>query len=59
MTDLGAVPMTALARTLSRVIGIDVEAETLKTLLIICGAGLLISLACDLTYGLDLSAAFF
>ncbi|MDE2378993.1 hypothetical protein [Bradyrhizobium sp.] len=51
--------MATLARVLSSISGVDVDVETLKTLVIFCGIGLLASLACAMTYGLDLSAGFF
>jgi hypothetical protein len=50
--------MVALARTLSRTTGINVDVETLKTVAIFCGIGLLVSLM-SATYGLDLSPGFF
>jgi hypothetical protein len=50
--------MTAIARVLSRASGTKVEAETLKTIAMFCGVGLLASLLFA-TYGLDLSAGFF
>jgi hypothetical protein len=52
--------MAELVRVLARIsttTGIDVE--TLKTLGIFCGLGLLVSLVCAMTWGLDLSAGFF
>jgi hypothetical protein len=50
--------MAAIARALSRMSRIDVDAETLKTVVIFCGFGLLVSLLFA-SYGLDLSAGFF
>jgi hypothetical protein len=50
--------MAALARALSRAIGIDVDVETLKIILIFCGAGLFVSVLAAL-YGLDLSGGLF
>ena len=50
--------MAALARVLSRVSGTEVDVETLKTILIFCGAGLGLSLLAA-SYGLDLSPGFF
>jgi len=57
--------MVTLARALAHVTGtdrgIDGELETLKIIVIFCGAGLLVSLLCVLfflTYGLDLSPGF-
>jgi hypothetical protein len=59
--------MATFARALSNVTGShitgsDSEIETLKTIAIFCGAGLIVSLLCVLffmTYGLDLSPGFF
>lgn len=51
--------MAALAKVLSKVTGVDIEVETLKTLVIFSGLGLLISLALAMAYGLDLSAGLF
>ena len=50
--------MVALARTLSRTTGINVDVGTLKTVAIFCGIGMLVSLM-SATYGLDLSPGFF
>jgi hypothetical protein len=50
--------MAAIARAFSRVSRIDVDVETLKTLVIFCGVGLFVSLLFA-SYGLDLSAGFF
>jgi hypothetical protein len=50
--------MTAIARVLSRVSGQEVATDTLKTIALFCGVGLLVSLLFA-TYGLDLSAGFF
>jgi hypothetical protein len=50
--------MAALARALSRAIGVDVDVETLKTILLFCGAGLFVSLLAAM-YGLDLSGGVF
>ena len=52
------VVMAAIARILSRVSGTDIEVETLKTVAIFCGAGLLVALL-SASYGLDLSPGFF
>ena len=51
--------MTALARTLSRALGVEIDVELLKTVAIFCGAGLAVSLLLALTFGLDLSPGFF
>jgi hypothetical protein len=52
--------MAAIVRFLSRAfLETQFEIETLKTLIIFCGAGLLLSLLLMLTRGLDLSAGFF
>jgi hypothetical protein len=50
--------MTAIAKVLSRVTGTQIEIETLKTIAMFCGVGLVVSLLFA-TYGLDLSAGFF
>ncbi len=50
--------MVAIARALDRALGIQVDIETLKTLVMFCGAGLTASLLLA-SYGLDLSAGFF
>jgi hypothetical protein len=50
--------MAAIARAFSRISRIDVDVETLKTLVIFCGVGLLVSLLFA-SYGLDFSAGFF
>jgi hypothetical protein len=50
--------MAAIAKVLSRASGTAVEVETLKTIAMFCGVGLLVSLLFA-TYGLDLSAGFF
>jgi hypothetical protein len=50
--------VAAIAKVLSRASGTDIDVETLKTLAIFCGAGLLVSLLFA-SYGLDLSPGFF
>ncbi len=50
--------MTAIARALSYATGTDVDVEIVKTVVLFCGVGLLVSLAM-LSYGLDLSQGFF
>lgn len=50
--------MAAIARDLSRISRIDLDVETLKTLVIFCGVGLVVSLLFA-SYGLDLSVGFF
>ena len=50
--------MTALAHALSHATGIQIDVETLKPIIVLSGAGLLISLMFA-TYGLDLSPGFF
>ncbi|WP_291574501.1 hypothetical protein [Bradyrhizobium sp.] len=50
--------MTAIARVLSRASGIEIDVETLKTLVMFCGVGLTVSLMLA-SYGLDLSPGFF
>ena len=51
--------MAALAKILSRSTGADVAAEELKTILIFCGLGLLLSLLAAMTYGLNIAADLF
>jgi hypothetical protein len=51
--------MTQIAETLSRITGREIEAESLKPVLIFSAIGLAISLLAMLTYGLDLSPGFF
>ena len=55
---LGGPEMVAIARVLSRVSGTNVDVETLKTLLMFCGVGLMVCLIL-VSYGLDLSPGFF
>jgi hypothetical protein len=50
--------MAAITTALSRASGIDIEVDTLRTVLIFCGIGLTVSLLFA-SYGLDLSAGFF
>ena len=50
--------MAAIGKALSRVTGTQVDIETLKTVVIFCGAGLTVLLL-PASYGLDLSAGFF
>jgi len=50
--------MLTIAKALSRISGISVDIETLKTIIIFCAIGLTVSLIC-MTYGLDLSPGFF
>lgn len=50
--------MTAIARAYSRVMITIDESEILKQLVLLCAAGLFVSLLM-LTYGLDLSPGFF
>jgi hypothetical protein len=51
--------MTAIAKVLARAFPVtSPEAEILKQLGLLCGAGLLVSLLM-MTYGVDLSAGFF
>jgi hypothetical protein len=51
--------MTAIIQAISRLTRTDVDVEPLKTVLIFCGTGLLLSLLAIQTYGLDLSDSFF
>jgi hypothetical protein len=55
---LRRLQMIAIAKALSRVSGTEVGVESLKTVAIFCGVGLLVSLLL-VTYGLDLSPGFF
>ena len=50
--------MTAIARVFSRAITTINDIEILKQLVLLCAAGLFVSLLM-LTYGLDLSPGFF
>jgi hypothetical protein len=51
--------MAAIARALGRAFpGVQVDVETLKTLAMFCGVGLLVSLLLA-TWGLDMSPGFF
>jgi hypothetical protein len=51
--------MTAIAKVLSRAFpATQIEIETLKTVIMFCGVGLVVSLLMA-TYGLDMSAGFF
>ena len=50
--------MAAIAQTLSRVSGIQVDIEILKSIAIFFGVGLAVSLLLA-SYGLDLSPGFF
>jgi hypothetical protein len=50
--------MAAIAELLLRAPEIQVDGETLKTIVIFCGIGLVVSLLFA-SYGLDLSAGFF
>lgn len=50
--------MTAIARVLARVSGTQVDVETLKTIVMFCGVGLVVSLLVA-SYGLDLSPGLF
>ena len=50
--------MTVLAKVLTRVSGVDVDVETLKTIAMFCGVGLTVSLLLA-SYGVDLSPGFF
>jgi tRNA A37 threonylcarbamoyltransferase TsaD len=52
--------MTAIARALSRAFpATNIEVETLKTIALFCGVGLVFSLLLAATTGLDMSAGFF
>jgi hypothetical protein len=55
----GESQMATIARVLSRAFpGTQVDTETLKSIAMLCGAGLFVSLLLA-TYGLDLSPGFF
>ncbi|MBR1092063.1 hypothetical protein JQ621_31825 [Bradyrhizobium manausense] len=51
--------MAALVKTLSHVTGTDVDIDGLKIVMLICGAGLCLSLLAGMTYGLNLAADLF
>ncbi len=50
--------MAVMAKVLSITTGVDFDLDALKTILIFCGAGLLISVAA-MIYGLDLGPGLF
>jgi len=50
--------MVAVTKLLLRASGTRADVETLKTIVIFCGVGLVVSLL-FVSYGLDLSAGFF
>jgi hypothetical protein len=50
--------MAALAKMLTRASGYEIHVETVRAIVIFCGAGLLFSLLL-LSYGIDLSPGFF
>jgi hypothetical protein len=50
--------MTALAQTLSRISGTEVDVESLRAVLLFCVIGLLASALLFKTEGLDMSIAF-
>jgi hypothetical protein len=47
-----------IAKTLPRISGVDLDIESLKSIIMWCGVGLTISVMC-LSYGIDLSPGFF
>jgi hypothetical protein len=47
-----------IAKTISRISGVELDSETLKTIIMFCGIGLTVSLMC-LSYGIDLSPGLF
>jgi hypothetical protein len=51
--------MAALAKAFSQTTDLNIDAEDLPAVLVFCGAGLLLSLALAMTYGLNLSQAIF
>lgn len=50
--------MAVFAKVLSRASGVEVDVETISTLVMFCGVGLTVSLLLA-SYGFDLSAGFF
>jgi hypothetical protein len=48
--------LATLAKALSRTTTLDLDVDELKTILIFCGAGLLVSLVVAMAYGLDAAA---
>jgi hypothetical protein len=50
--------MTLVAKAISRATGVEVDVETLKTIVMFCAVGLTVSMMCA-SYGLDLSTGFF
>jgi hypothetical protein len=50
--------MTVIAKAIARTTGIEVDIETLETILMFCAVGLTVSMMCA-SYGLDLSPGFF
>jgi hypothetical protein len=50
--------MAAIAKVLSRASGTNVDVETVKTIAMFCGVGLVVSLLLA-SYGVDLSPGFF
>ncbi|MGY4427860.1 hypothetical protein ACVWWO_000337 [Bradyrhizobium sp. F1.13.1] len=51
--------MVALLKALSSTTGTNSDEEGPKTVLIVCGAGLFLSLLAGMTYGLNLAADLF
>ena len=49
---------TTIAKPLSSISRINLDVETLKTIIMFCAVGLTASLMCA-SYGLDISAGFF
>jgi hypothetical protein len=49
---------TTITRTLPRISDRQIEFEALKTIIMLCGVGLTVSIMC-LSYGIDLSPGFF
>jgi hypothetical protein len=47
-----------IAKALSRISGTDFDLETVKTIVMFCGVGLIVSLTC-VSHGIDLSPGFF
>jgi hypothetical protein len=50
--------MTLVAKAIFRATGVELDVETLKTIVMFCAVGLTVSMICA-SYGLDLSPGFF
>jgi hypothetical protein len=58
LENRGAFQMAVIAKAISQATGIDLDVETLKTIVMFSAVGLTVSLMCA-SYGLDLSPGFF